>query len=94
VHADRGIGGAGAAGDEADARLAGHFAVGVGHERGAAFLAVDDEADVGIMQGVEHVQIAFAGYAESGVYAVDLQGIDQNLAAGAGWLRHYCEPRG
>ena len=88
MHADRGVGGARAARDEADARLARHLAVGVGHEGGAALLAVDDEADVGVVQRVEHVQIAFAGYAESGVDAVDLQGVDQDLAAGAGWVRH------
>lgn len=88
VHADRGVGRARTTGDEADARLARHLAVGVGHEGGAALLAVDDEADVGVVQRVEHVQVAFAGYAESGVGAVDLQGIDQDLAAGAGWVRH------
>jgi hypothetical protein len=45
VHADRCIGGAGAACREADARTARHFSLGIGPERGAAFLAIDNEAD-------------------------------------------------
>jgi hypothetical protein len=92
VHADRGIGRARAAGDEADAGLAGQLAVGIGHERRAALLAVDDEADIGIVQGVEHVEVAFAGHAEGGVHAVDLEGIDQDLAAAAGGVRHGGHP--
>jgi hypothetical protein len=40
------------------------------------------------MQRVEHVKIAFAGNAEGGVHAVDLERIDQDLAAGTGRVRH------
>jgi len=88
VHADRGVGGARSPCDEADARLAGQLAVGFGHEGGAALLAVDDEADARVVQGVEHVEVAFARHAKGGVDTVDLQGIDQDLAAGTGLLRH------
>ena len=88
VHADRGVGGARSARDEADARLARQLAVGFSHEGGAAFLAVDDEADARIVQGIEHVEVAFARHAKSGVDTMDLQGIDQDLAAGTGLLRH------
>ena len=88
VHADGGVGRPGAARDEADAGLARQLAVGLGHERGAAFLAVDDEADVRVVQRVQHVEIAFAGHAEGGVHAVDLERIDQDLAAAAGGVRH------
>lgn len=77
VHADRSISGARAAGHEADARLAGHLAVSIGHEGSAALLAVDDEADAGFVQGVQHVQVAFAGHAEGGIGAVDLQRISR-----------------
>ena len=92
VHADRGVGGARAARDEADARPARHLAVGFGHERGAAFLAVDDEADARVVQRVEHVEVALARHAEGGVDAVDLECVDQDLAAGAGWVGHVVMP--
>jgi hypothetical protein len=88
VHADRGIGRARAAGDETDAGAAGELAIGFGHERGAAFLAVDDEPDRRIVQRVEHVEVAFARHAEGDVDAVDVERIDQDLAAGTGRKRH------
>ena len=88
VHADRGVGRAGAARDEADAGLAGQLAVGLGHEGRAAFLAADDEADARVVQRVEHVEVAFAGHAEGGVDAVDGERVDQDLAAGAGRVGH------
>jgi hypothetical protein len=70
------------------ARLAGHLAVGLRHERRAAFLPVDHEADVRIVQCVQHVEVAFAGHAEGGVHAVGMERIDQDLAAGAGRVGH------
>ena len=83
VDAGRGVGGAGAARDEADAGLAGEPALAVGHHRGAAFLAADDGADlVGIVKRVEHGEIGFAGHAEDAVDAVGLQRLDDQLAAG------------
>jgi hypothetical protein len=41
-----------------------------------------------IVQCVEHVEVAFAGHAEGGVHAVDLECVDQDLAAAAGGVRH------
>jgi len=88
MHADRGVGGARTAGDETDARFAGHLAVGLGHESRSPFLAVDHETDVRVVQRVEHIQVAFAGDAEGGVDAVDAERVDQDLAAGAGRVGH------
>ncbi|MNE41717.1 hypothetical protein D3C80_1358030 [compost metagenome] len=87
VHADRGVGGAGAAGDEADARLAGQLAVRLGHVGGAALLAAHHQVDLlaDIVQGVEHRQVALAGHAEGALHAIEQKGIDQNLATGAGF---------
>ena len=59
MDAGRGVGGAGAARHEADARLAGQPALAVGHHRGAAFLAADDGADRRIVQRVEHRRDSF-----------------------------------
>ena len=84
VDADRGVGRAGAAGDKADAGAAGQLAVGLGHVGGAAFLPADDQLDLGrVVQGIERRQVAFARDAEGGVDAVDLQLVDEDLAAGA-----------
>ena len=82
---DGGIGGAGAAGDEADAGAARQLAIGLGHVAGAALLPADDEADLvaGLEQRVEGGQIAFPRHAEGHVDPVDPQLIDQDLAAGA-----------
>ena len=84
----------GAARDEADARPAGELAVGVGHEGGAAFLAVDDQADAArVVQRVEHREVALAGNAERVVDAVDQQLVDENAAAGASHDRAFLEVR-
>ncbi len=79
VHADRGVGRAGAARDEADAGAAGQLAVGLRHVGGAAFLAADDELDflARVVQRVEHREIALAGHAERDVHAMDLERIDE-----------------
>ncbi len=85
VDADRGVGGTRAARHEADAGPARHLAVGLRHVGGAAFLPADDEPDLvaGVVQGIERGQIAFPGHAESGIDAVDLERVDQDLTAGA-----------
>jgi len=45
----------------------------------------DDDVDVGMgVQGIEHVQVAFAGNAEDAVDAVGGQRVDQEAAAGGG----------
>ncbi len=82
VDAGRRIGGAGAAGDEADAGLAGQAALAVGHHRGAAFLAADDGADRRIVQRVEHREIGFARHAEDAIDAVGFERVDDQLSAG------------
>src|SRR4029079_14241134 len=64
---DRSIGRTRTAGDEAHARTAGQLAMRFRHESGAAFLAVDDEADlfaIGV-KAIQHGQVAFAGHAKS-----------------------------
>ena len=81
----RAVGRAGTARDEADARAAGQLAVGLRHVGGAAFLAADDEPHglARVVQRVEHGEIALARHAESEIDAVDLERVDEQLAAGA-----------
>ncbi|MNL15555.1 hypothetical protein D3C87_1365460 [compost metagenome] len=83
VHADAGVGGAGAARDKADAGLAGQLAIGLGHIGGAAFLAADDRLDrIGVLvERVDAGQIAFAGNHEYAARAMDAQLLHQDLAA-------------
>ena len=82
MDADRGVAGAGAAGHQQHAGLAGELAVGLGHERGAALLAAGDQTDLGrVEQRVEHFEIALAGDAEGHLDAVRAQRRDDELAA-------------
>ena len=84
VHAGAGVGGAGSARDEADAGLAGHLAVGFGHDGGAAFLAADHQVDFrGVVQRVQHGEEALARHGEGAPGAVRLQAVDQDFAAAA-----------
>jgi hypothetical protein len=83
VHAVGAVGGARAAGDHGDAGPAGELAVGLGHHRRAALLAADHVADLAVVEGVEQPEIAFPGHAEGEVDAVDLELVDQDLAAGS-----------
>ncbi|CFM02052.1 Uncharacterised protein [Bordetella pertussis] len=97
MHADAGVGGAGAAGDEADPRLAGQLAIGLGHVGRAAFLAADNGVDGAAMlvQGVDAGQVALAGNHEHAPRAVHAQLLHQDLAAvalGQGWRGHDCSP--
>src|SRR4029453_9955305 len=78
------IGCARTAGDEGDAGLAGHLAVGVGHIADAAFLAADDCLDLRrVVQSVQDGEEAFPGNGEDAVAALDLELLDKDLAAGA-----------
>ena len=77
-----GIGGAGPAGDEADAGPAGGLADRLRHHRGAALLAADRELDRAVVHAVERREIAFARHAEHMAHAMDDELIDQDLAAG------------
>ena len=84
MDAGAGVGRAGAAGDEGDARAAGHLAVGVGHVGDAAFLPADDGVDLGrVVERVEHGEEAFARHGEDAVAALDLELVDEDAAAGA-----------
>ena len=86
--ADRGVGGARPARDEADARPAAQLALRIGHERRAALLPAGDEADaIGVLvKAIEHGQEALAGHAEHGVDALGHQGLHQGVAGDS--LRH------
>lgn len=76
------MGGTGAAGDEADAWSAGQLAVGIGHVRGGTLVAGDDGADaVGVVQRVEHRQVAFPGDAVDGIDGIAPQCLYQDLPA-------------
>ena len=79
-----GIGCAGAARDEGDARPPGHLAVGVGHVADPAFLPADDQVDLRrVMERIEDGEEAFPGNGENAVAALDLELVDKDLAAGA-----------
>ena len=67
-----------AAGHETNARLAGHLAVGIGHDGGAAFLAADHQIDARrVDHGVKHGEVAFPRHAEGTVDPVGNQRFDQ-----------------
>ena len=86
-----GVGRSGAAGDEGDARAAGHLAVGVGHVGDSAFLPADGEVDLGrVVERVEHGEEALAGNGEDAVAALDPELVDEDASAcsGAGALGH------
>ena len=88
MHADRGVGGTGAAGGKGDAGPSGHGAVRRRHERRAAFLPADHGLDgvvaALVMQGIEHGEEAFARHGENTVAALNAELVDKDLAAGAG----------
>ena len=84
VDAGRGVRGARPARDEADAGAAGELAVGLRHHRRAALLAADRDGDRGVVQRVEHGEVALARHAEEMVDAVHDELVDEDLSAGAG----------
>jgi hypothetical protein len=81
VHADRCIGGARSAGDEAHARPAGQLAVGLGHVGGAALLPVDHEADLVavLVEAVERGQVALTRHTEGVGHALRHQAFDKEV---------------
>ena len=81
VHADGRVGRARAARDEADPRPAGELAVRLGHVRGGSLVAARDEPDRRVVERIEHRQVALAGDAESQLDAVQLELVDERLAA-------------
>ena len=82
VHAGGRIGGAGAAGDEADAGATCQPALAVGHHGRTAFLPADDVADLRIVQRVKHSEIALARHRVDALDAVRLERLDDQLSAG------------
>ena len=84
MDAGRGVGGAGPARDEADAGLAGQLAGGLGHHAGAALGPADRDLQLGVVQRVEHGEIALARHAEGvGRRREDQELVDEDLPAGA-----------
>ena len=81
MHADRGVGRARPARDEADARPARQLAVRLGHEGGPALLAIDDETNLVAIRvkAVEHSQVAFTRYAECVCHALRHQALDDQM---------------
>ena len=69
---------------KADTGLAGELALRFGHHGCATLLAAHRHADVGIMQRIEHSQVAFARHAKKLFHAMGDELLHQNLAAGAG----------
>src|SRR5690606_39884005 len=77
------VSGAGAAADEADPWLAGDLRVGDRHEAGSAFVAADDQLDVGRLdQRVGDGEVALAGDAIGEVDAVRPQAVDDEAGGG------------
>ena len=95
MHADAGVGGAGAPRAENDAGAAGQFAVGVGHVGGTTLLPADDEAHAvaALIETLKHRQVALTGHAKGDVDTVADQRIDQDLPAVAG-LAYNCSLHG
>src|SRR5262249_31094730 len=71
VDAVRGVGRARAAGDEADARPARHFAERLRHNRCPTLLAADGDGEIAVMESIAHRQIALARPAEHMPHAMD-----------------------
>ena len=81
VHADGRVRRARAARDEADPRPARELAVGLGHVRCGSLVAARDQPDRRVVERVEHRQVALAGDAEGQLDAVQLELVDERLAA-------------
>ena len=85
VHSNRGVGRTRTAGHKTDARTPGQFAPSLGHIGSAALLAAGHQTEpvFDIMQGVQDLEVAFAGDPESSVGAVCQQRINEGLSARA-----------
>ena len=84
MHSGRRIGGAGAAGDEADAGRPGGLAGRLRHHGGAALLPADRHGDRPIMHGVERRDVALARNAKDVAHAVQHELVDQDLGGSSG----------
>ena len=84
VDARRRVGGAGAAGDEADAGPSRGLAVGFCHDRGAALVAANGDGDVTVVQRIERGDVALARDAEHVPHPMNHQLVDQDFGGGPG----------
>ena len=80
----------GPARDHADSRPAGELSVGVGHVGCPDLVAAGDEADRGVVEGIEHGEVALAGNAERQLDPVDDELVDDEPAAGPHVRRSGC----
>ena len=81
MHAMRGVGRAGAAGDEADPRPSGEPPLGQRHHRRARFLPAHGDFDRRVVHGVERGEEGFAWNAVDAFDPLDDELVDENLSA-------------
>ncbi len=84
MDAVRGVGRAGAAGDEADSRSTREASLGQRHHRSPRLLTADHDVDGGVAQRVEGGQIGFARDAVGPGDALNDELINEDLAAVSG----------
>ena len=89
VHANRCVGGTGAARHKADTGAPGEPSLRIGHEGRTTLLPVDDEADLVAIavKAVQHSQVAFTGHAKSMRHALLNQALNQQVAGDLGGSR-------
>ncbi len=75
------IGGTGTARHHADAGAVGQPGAGIRHHGGAGLVAADGERDGGVVERVEHREIALARHAEDMVDALRHEPVDEDLSA-------------
>lgn len=68
----------GATGDESDAGTPGQFAIGLGHQRGPAFVSRHDGVHAGIEKPIKRGQIAFSRYTKYPLNSLCLEGFDEH----------------
>ena len=96
MYADRRVRRTRPPGHQAHAGSAGELPPCLGHEGRAAFLTAGHDPDVGVVQRVEHGQVALAGDTERRGHAVGHEALDDDLPSGAFGLRlcgHVADPR-
>ena len=92
VYADARMRPTGAARDEADSGSSRQLAIRFCHVGGGPFVLRDDDLDLRrVVKRVQHVEIAFAGYAEKTIDAVDAQRVNEDppSRAGSGTIGHW-----
>src|SRR5690606_1551049 len=76
------IGGPRRSGDKAGGRTPSKFSMRLCHHGSATFLAADSDRDIGVVQSIQHRQIAFTRNAKDMVYAMYAKLLHQYLPAG------------